>query len=623
MSDGVDIKELLGAYLAGDLRPEERAATERLLAEDPSTRAVLDNLREVQGTLKQGQRPVSANLSKQLRERLAQLLADDATAAALGAVLAGEASAADREILKRFLRDHPQCRSEIKLMRATATWTAARQPQAGEGLSQALRERLAAKLPAHVRLPGARSATSTIVAKLPEHIRPLSQSLRVVAPESAWSNRWLWSAAAAAAVVLLAFGLSRIFHKDESDTILVKVPDSGAKKVLPEDQSPPRRNAPHENAVVGNQPEEFKLIPPLPEKDGVPELPQANIAAGPGNTPPLNNSAPGEKPPPVPNPLDTNPTVPDQHEVVKGPKTTVPLSPLPRNNNTEVVETDEQKNSNKTVESADPNSLLKNQPGEQVAVRTGVPQAIVPPAPPETPRTGSNSTGTGGGTFGPMNNTPDATVASNDPKNTNPNVNAAANDPQKTATAEKDMMTVAAVKGGTVEARPEAGAVQQVSSNQVGTQLATGTEFITTGTSRIELNLPDGTFWLNVNSRVKIRTSGSSTTVELYAGQFAYEASRGSARLVAENDEVLNTGKNIDARKGNGNVIVAVLGETAKVRGKRVDHGQQVTVKYNSDETPKTEPVETNATKWREEFNAQRTTTAESVRDKPKKAKRG
>lgn len=586
----VDVKELLGAYLAGDIRPEERAAVERLLSDDPETRAVLDSLRDVLGSVQNADHPVTDAMSRQLRERLAPLLADEVTSAAIGSALAGELTATEQDQLKRYLREHPDEKSRMSAMRNTAQWMKKNQPVGTDAMSAALRERLAAKIPALRGLESQVSRETTLVKTptlpktLPATARTTSSSLRVVAKDEPWKRRFVWGAAAAAAAsVALAFGIARIF-----DTSKPTIAKSGTTK----DVTP-------------------KQTDTLPETQFAPKV-EEHVVDGPA--PKLNNN---QIPPPLPLPPQDAPVVhnDDTQKNLLNPKTPAPQDRItektPRK--TPIVIPQEERdpftpktpapkvteNEPKTAPKLDEvvpnvqqpkapsNDIVDNRTTQGVAIPIG--PAVASQKPPSPPtNTNTTATNTGNGTLdGPQ-------VSS-----TKPNVN-----PTKTATSDvpRDAMTVASVKNGSVSATPEKGEPQTLTSAQVSMQLSSGTELITSQTSRIVLDLPDGRLWVNTSSRLRVRISGSATTVELGGGQFAFESSKGSLSVMTAGQTVVTAAKNVDVRLENGALVTVVLGERATVKGKRVERGQQATVMNPaSTDAPTVKAADGVATAWRDD----------------------
>jgi anti-sigma factor RsiW len=647
MFEGVDVKELLGAYLAGDIRPEERVAVERLLSQDPATRDILEGLREASATANSAQRPVSEKLSRLLHDRLAQLLADESTSAALGSALAGELSAAERETLKRFLREHPRAKSELSLMKSTGAWLKQKNPVISDAAVETLRQRLNSKLPAHAQVKTrisddvSRETTMVKTPVLPANLmRPASAmaptkireteketeriSLRVVAPYNPWMRRAGWVAAAAAASVAMAFGIARIFAPGETQLVKNKgeTPVVPHETVRPEEQLPiDTQNAP----LVRNETITPVTPTPLPPQE-TPRAPDAVITQ---NTPPTpgtkngiaqpNETAPqprvAETPRPRVIPQSERETIervaPENKTVAQeskkpdtAPVTQNPLDvPAPNNTGVAVNETAPRNTQGIPYAPGNTNNTVANAPNTSGT-------AVVPPKPPA-----DNDGGIGPGTA-----VADGGAKTGNGLNGENNFNTPGTNNDggvKTATNEtpRDAMAVASVKGGNVEARPKTGAAQTLSSAQAGIQLPSETEFITTSTSRIALELPEGgKLWLNINTRAKVKLSGSSTTVELSGGQIAYETARGSLTVVSGEVSV-TAAKNVDVRIDNNTLIAAVLGERASVKGKNVQKGQQGSVALTGTEAVKVGPIEGNVSLWREGLELGRTTTGDA---KPK-----
>jgi hypothetical protein len=166
MEQQLPMGELLGAYLSGDVTPEERAAVERLKAEDASLQELAHSLGDLLPLLSQGQHPVSPALQVQLRERIKMSIAADLKLDAL---------------LKK-----------------------------GElAVSASLSQKLAARLRA--RLPEAALPSSNVVTNLAlsGRMQSATPSLRIyAAPHNPWHKRMVVAGLASAAAAALAVGLS-------------------------------------------------------------------------------------------------------------------------------------------------------------------------------------------------------------------------------------------------------------------------------------------------------------------------------------------------------------------------------------------------------------------------------
>lgn len=603
----VDVKELLGAYLAGDIRPEERAAVERLLSDDPETRAVLESLKDVLGSVHGADLQVTPAMTRQLRERLAPLLTDEATSAALGSALAGELTGGEQEQLKKYLREHPQEKSRMSAMRDTAQWMKKNQPVATDAMSAALRSRLAAQIPALRGLDSQVSRETTLVRTpaLPKSVTVDSakagargtSSLRVVAKDEPWKRRFAWGAAAAAASVALAFGIAKVFESPkagiakngtipdvapkQSDPLPNVAPDApqNEPKVVVEQETPVKGVAPQHTPpeqvvkIDGPQPRDPKLPTPQPEQKIVEREPRVK--------------------PFVPEPREArDPFTPkktqDAPEVVQHePKTVTPTTP-----------------ENFVPKTTTPDISVVNRDKQGVAIPTG--PSVQPPRPPTD--TVATAPTKGSGTTTTLNGGEDVAVGA---KTTDTTI--------KAPTAEvRDALTVVSVKNGSVSAKSDGAEAQTLSTAKTGTQLSSGTEFITSQTSRIILDLPDGRLWVNVSSRVKVFVSGSATTVDLGGGQFAFESSKGSLTVLTSGQTVVTAAKNIDVRLENGGLVAVVLGEKATVKNKKVERGQQATVTNPAGaDAPKIGPADNAATTWRNEDEP----TLAPANDQPAKGK--
>jgi len=585
----VDVKELLGAYLAGDIRPEERAAVERLLSDDLETRAVLESLRDVLGSVQHADCPVTPAMTRQLRERLAPLLADEVTSAALGSALAGELTAPEQEQLKRYLREHPDEKTRMSAMRNTAQWMKKNQPVASDAMSAALRERLAAKIPALRGLETQVSRETTMV-KTPPILLPTAKparaattsSLRVVAKDDPWKRRFAMGAAAAAASVALAFGIARVFETKP------QIANNGTTPEVAPKPSDPLPEAPHTPEVEPR----LVVIPPQ-TKTNENEIPRPL---------PLPQDAPvvrNDEPKPL-----VNPPAPQDRIVRETPKKPIVIPQErdvdPFTPKTPAPEVTTNKTTPKTIDESVPINSVVRAPVNEVATGNenrspnGVPIPLGPGGqsvpPPRPPMNSTDGTAVASGTGEGVRNSSLPKVTETIPTT-----------PTKAATNEAGI-SVLSVKNGSVSAQAEGGEQQTLTSAQVGSQLASGTELITSQTSRIVLDLPDGRLWVNQSSRLRVRTSGSTTTVELGGGQFAFETSKGSLVVNTAGQAVVTAAKNVDVRLENGALITVVLGERATIKGKKVERGQQATVMNPaSSDQPTVKPADGIATNWRAE----------------------
>jgi len=179
-------RELLGAYLSGDVTPVERAAVERLLAGDGSAQAEVRELQSLLALLSLQRRSVSPALAAALRLRVEKACA---------------AKCRDLEVdpqtlqpLVRFLKQGERPVSE-KLERELAARLSAALPGAGIGgtVAQATARR-------EEPLSGARRSSR----------RATVQTVRVYAvPRSPWRARLAWVGVAAAVLIALVLGLAR------------------------------------------------------------------------------------------------------------------------------------------------------------------------------------------------------------------------------------------------------------------------------------------------------------------------------------------------------------------------------------------------------------------------------
>jgi len=172
-----NVRELLGAYLCGDITPEERVAVERILAVDRDAQAEARELKALLGLLSRSARAVSPALVSALRLQVERACAEQACEPEVG-----------EQVSQAFLRFLKQGERPV---------------------SEELVSKLAARLSA--ALPGA-GIGREVVTRAPSR-REAAQTVRVyVVQRKGWRTRVAWAGVAAAALIALVLGVARLLE---------------------------------------------------------------------------------------------------------------------------------------------------------------------------------------------------------------------------------------------------------------------------------------------------------------------------------------------------------------------------------------------------------------------------
>ncbi|MCY3023361.1 MAG: hypothetical protein NTW87_30650 [Planctomycetota bacterium] len=535
----MDIRELLSAYLCGDVRPEERAVVERLLSDDAALRALARDLKALLPLLKAGARPVSEALLAALHSRVTQMLAAGANTPGIGALLcaslSGDLNAQETERLTRHLAEHPEAKDEQQALKALLQVLRKGQLPVSTDLEKRLTERLSASLPAAAGIgkAGGRRRESS----RRETVRA------IVAPQLPWRARLYWIGAAAAALLLLVFGLARVLGTP-SPTVGTAAKEKGEppapkpEGVRPETPAAPRQwvnekpeDATRREIAVKRQGPDEVQAPLAP--DVVPE--DRNVARTPEQTPQV---------PPAPDTIRNEP----EKAVAKGGATAPPREKTVTQNNT-----------------------TKQEPSPGVGVAPGVQRS-------------PGRTSTDGVAIAPSTTATQQSVTPTAP------VEPVAQDNANIAPV-AGAAKVLIVQGGTAEATTAAGPLTLTTSVVV----PSGSK-VTTGQGRVGFVLPgDGRLWVNSGSALTLTLSGLDTIVNLTKGEIAYRAPAGGGDLTVHSGSVQVTqAKGVDAKLQANALEVCVLKQQATVstKGKalKATSGYRVIAALSGNEALRKEP---------------------------------
>src|SRR5205814_494130 len=117
MRHDVHIDELLSAYLADDVTPDERGMVERRLAQDSDFRERMSDLQSLVSFLRQGARPVTAEMLADFRRRIERHLGAPAGRAVFAHLVScsitGDMTDTERSVLEIYLTRHPEARNDV------------------------------------------------------------------------------------------------------------------------------------------------------------------------------------------------------------------------------------------------------------------------------------------------------------------------------------------------------------------------------------------------------------------------------------------------------------------------------------------------------------------------------
>jgi hypothetical protein len=224
-----NIRELLGAYLCGDITPEERAAVEQLLAVDKDAQAEARELKALLGFLAREQpRTVTP----------AKVSALSAQVAARVRELSGGGPEAELSELQDFIRFLKQSERPVT-----------------EKLERELARRLSAALPG--------AGIGPLVAPKRASRRETAQLARLyLVQPSPWRTRLAWFGAAAAVLLLLLFGAAELYRlrhapggpgQETADTAAAPTGGDAAALGQGDAGAPSLQPAEHEQNTPGTQ----------------------------------------------------------------------------------------------------------------------------------------------------------------------------------------------------------------------------------------------------------------------------------------------------------------------------------------------------------------------------------
>jgi anti-sigma factor RsiW len=555
MAQDRQLDELLGAYLSGDISPEERAAVERLLASDASRQNLVRELGNLLNVLKQGNRPVSDHLVAQLRERMALAMASEAKLSAktiMAASVSGDITAQERATLQKYFTETPAAKQELGALRALNSVLKKGELVASDELSKKLHARLRAKLPA------AAMTSSAPVAAAPTAPTP---SLRIyAAPENPWRKRLAFVGLVSAAAAALTIGVFFV-QRDTTST----PPENLAKENVPA----PAPEHPRKVLVHENNSDPTDVLPPrAPE---IVRAPENQIAP----VPPQDIIVQNPTPKPSPAPVAPENALPPKNVVVE----TAPEIKTPQVRDTPKMSPPEKTivASDPTVKPAIPN--IKDTPK--------VPDAIVnvtPPLPPADTIIPDN--------INPPRNPAVALAPNDNPTiSSTPNVtpNPKPDDANDAIVAQADSAVVGALRGGSVEVAKD-GVSQPAKMRDT---IVSGSRLFS-GEGRVALVLPDnGRLTVNTGTDLVISFNNKNTLVTLTRGEVSYKAGNGSLTLIAGNVQITSS-KGVDVKIEDGKRVVATTGDRNSAsfsmkNGKtsRMDSNTQMVAMMGSDDPPK------------------------------------
>lgn len=570
MNAGMNERELVGAYLCGDVTPEERVAVERLLAADAGARAEARELKALRPVLACGERPVPAALLAAVRLRVAELSAARTCvpegALLLSAGLSGDTEAREKELLTRYMAGHPEARLEAQSLREFSQWLKRGERPVSDGLSGSLTERLSAALPAAGigRQVSARQVSARLSAE---------PAVRVyAAPRNVWRGRLAWLGAAAAALVALAFGLAWLLQTRPGGTpTAVKQqqdsprsgglqPDGAKEVVAPGPAVGPGELVERREAQTGNG----KVVQQEPRRDVAPEprTPGGKSAAR------------------------------DARDVVVEPQQ-APRAPgvMPER----VTETQ------RPVRPRDKEEVAHGNNNGAAAQQPGAQQSVSPPRPPARHGDGTGVAVQVGGAA------QNGTVAQ--APGADENVSKAA-----VETLPPDAAEVLLTRDGYVQARTPEGAPVTLTKGQ---RVASGSQILT-DQGRVGLLLPgDGRLWVNGGSSLTLRIRGQETEVTLVRGEIAYRPGGGGSLSVKAENAFATNAKAADVKIEGNALKVFVLDKEAAVGGKgkgavRVGSGSQATVALNGNEPVRKDAFAGRPDAWKDDLDTVKIITNEN-----------
>jgi anti-sigma factor RsiW len=576
MDHDVHIDELLCAYLAEDVTADERAVVEARLARDVDFRERLSDLQALVAFLRQGLRPVTAEMLADFRRRIEQHLGAPAGRAVFAHLVScsvtGDLTDTERSVLEIYLTRHPEARNDVVSLGAMSQFLKKAELRVSPQAARKLTERLSAKLPAAALAPLLPQATETVAMQLQLAGAGRSTVRVFVAQENPWRRRVRRLAAVAALLVLMvgAAYAVRAISRQNNDLKVVGDPNPGAEKIeVSADQLSPSN-------VVSPNVRETPIQRPAPDNPAInpPIVPPAidNVKLPDGNRTPSDAVNPGN-PAGVRQPSNSgNPSNP-----VKQPR-----SP-----------------------SLD-KRINPNQPkqDEQKAIVDAAPTPTPEPNYPKPPQLDLNQN---------ANQSHSKSIGGDAILSPNPNQTLTA-DPQpepKVAVASpldpvNNKMVVAVVRGLAQATTPQG--AQTVAVEQ---QLPSGTD-INTDDGRIALVLPgNGRLWINSRSSVHVDLKGNNVVVQLNAGQISYRAPFGGNLTLnhASDIQVADATGMIDIKDDpvNKALVASVIDQDAKIvrrklAAKTIHKQQAAIVKTDTQDLPEATASLDRPDKWHDDL---------------------
>ena len=559
MGHDVQTDELLSAYLADDIAPDERATVERRLARDHEFRERLTDLQALVELLRQGERPVTAEMLADFKRRIEHHLGAPAGRAVFAHLVScsitGDLTATERSVLAIYLTRHPAARNEVVSLKAMSRFLKKAERQVSPQAAQKLTQRLSAKIPAAALAAVLPQATETVSLQLQGAAAGRSTVRVFVAQENLWPRRVRRSAAALAALIAMSvgtmYGLRTMFKTKSEPGIVDEQNPRASKKFDLRDGSQDERVAMNEitgdgHGAQGSAPGvQSREVPPVPPADGF-----------------LN--PPDEVVPPN-----------DARDTIKQPRTP----------NHGVPTIDNGINPNKANRTEPPDEPKRNRLDEP-GTPTPEPRYPQPQQVDPNPNGRAPSVIPGNGNVIPPVQTPNNPTQPNQQNTPTPATPKVAADPLAPV---DNKLVVAVIRDGLVQASTAAGA-QTV---QVNDQLPSGTD-IMTDNARLALVGPlNSRLWINRHSSLHIDLNGANMTVQLNKGEIAYRAPM-DGNLTVNNAGGVQiadaTGMvDVNADPTANTVVAAVIDKTVNL----VQKGNKKVVRKQTKVTVKTETNDT------------------------------
>ena len=587
--------QLLGAYLSGEMLPEESTLIGQRLENEPDLRAHVLQMREVLEVLKQGRRPVSEELSAQLRQRVNKLVAEQANKLALDALVTASLSQDldqhEQLRVEKYLSHNPAAEQHFNSLRELNLLLKKAELPIRRDLSQKLVQRLAKHLPA-AALKGIDKRS----------VRAVSSVRVFAAPEDVWQKRLRW-AGLAAAVALIALGAAKLAGKLPATHNQITKQDIPPGIGVPDEkENPVPEIQPSNGIAVAPGPKD--VVPGLvPPKDSVPsqnvpkpvqivEVHKLNDPSRAVQPMPLQIEKVVDKGVVLPPAAGNDPFAPQPQQIKPPPLEDLPGHPFAYSN------------SNPQTRSIVPIPSVQN-PNVSTPTPPAPTPPVVKPLAPITPVASVPTPVVTIDTPAPAPIVPKIPVAQSDPAVVSP----APSDPVAVVTPPKPapIKDPANTPGGTIQAPPNMAVVGTIKDADTITQengnivlhvrqpVASGA-IISTDHARAALVLPgNGRLYLNHNTILTLDIQNTQTNVNLTSGQVAFKGGSGAFSLTSFGVDVTNAHGSVDIQIQDNTLVVTVLDKTATVgpKGKvvQVTKGTKaVAFLNNSDSAPKKEP---------------------------------